>query len=117
MAKLRAILTAPATARVGEVVEVRAIAQHPMETGYRRGSDGALLPRELLRRVECRFDGELVCAAELHAAISANPYLAFHLKLPRSGTLSVSWCGDRGVAHSESVQITATTATAAITPP
>ena len=108
MATLRTILTAPASARVGEVVEIRTLAQHPMETGYRRSSEGELLPRDLLRRVECRFDGELVFAADLHAAISANPYLAFQLKLPRSGTLSVSWAGDRGLAHSESVQISAT---------
>lgn len=105
MAMLRAILTVPASARVGEVVEVRALAQHPMETGYRRSGEGELLPRDLLRRVECRFDGELVLAADLHAAISANPYLAFHLKLPRAGTLTVSWQGDRGVLHSESARI------------
>ena len=105
MTTLRAILTVPASARVGDVVEIRALAQHPMETGYRRGSDGDLLARDLLRRVECRFEGELVFAADLHAAISANPYLAFHLKLPRAGTLSVSWQGDRGVVHSESARI------------
>ncbi len=108
VATLRAILTAPARARVGEVVEIRALAQHPMETGYRRSAEGELLARDLLRRVECRFDGELVLAAELHAAVSANPYLAFHLKLPRSGTLTVRWVGDAGVAHSESVRIQAT---------
>lgn len=107
MAALRAIVTVPSSARVGEVVEVRALAQHPMETGYRRSSEGELLARDLVRRVECRFDGELVISADLHAAVSANPYLAFHLKLPRSGVLTVSWVGDRGVAHTESVRITA----------
>lgn len=106
MARLRVILTAPSAARVGEVVEVRALAQHPMETGYRVGSGGERLPPDLLRRVECRFDGELVLAAELHAAISANPYLAFHLRVPHSGTLTVSWVGDGGVSHSESRPIT-----------
>lgn len=105
MAMLRAILTVPASARVGEVVEIRALAQHPMETGYRRSSDGDLLPRDLLRRVECRFNGDLVFAADLHAAISANPYLAFHLQVPRAGTVTVTWHGDRGVAHSESAAI------------
>jgi sulfur-oxidizing protein SoxZ len=108
VATLRVILTAPASARVGEVVEIRTLAQHPMETGYRRSAEGELLPRDLLRRVECRFDGELVFAADLHAAISANPYLAFQLKLPRSGTLSVSWSGDHGLARSESVHISTT---------
>jgi sulfur-oxidizing protein SoxZ len=105
MSTLRAIVTAPATATVGQVVEVRLLAQHPMETGYRRGSDGALLPRDLLRRVEARFEGELVLAAELHAAVAANPYIAFHLRVPGSGTLVVTWQGDGGVAHSERVRI------------
>lgn len=105
MAALRAILTVPASARAGEVVEIRALAQHPMETGYRRSSDGDLMARDLVRRVECRFDGVLVLAAELHAAVSANPYLAFHLQVPRAGTVTVTWQGDRGVAHSESAAI------------
>jgi sulfur-oxidizing protein SoxZ len=105
VATLRAILTLPASARVGEVVEIRALAQHPMETGYRRGSEGEWLPRDLLRRVECHFEGELVFSAALHAAISANPYLAFQLRVPRAGTVTVTWQGDRGVAHSESARI------------
>lgn len=108
MATLRAILTVPANARAGEVVEIRALAQHPMETGYRRGSDGELLPRDLLRRVECHFEGELVFSAVLHAAIAANPYLAFQLRVPRAGTVTVTWQGDRGVAHSESARIAVT---------
>ncbi len=103
----RALLTVLAEARRGEVVEVRALVQHPMETGYRRGSDGELLPRDLVRRVEARFDGELVFAAELHAAISANPYLQFSLRVQASGTLSVSWQGDRGFEHRESQPIRA----------
>ena len=103
---VRAILTAPATARAGEVVEVRALIQHGMETGYRLSAEGERLPRDLVRRVECRFDGELVFAAELHAAISANPYLAFFLRVPRSGMLTVAWQGDRGLAHSEFARIT-----------
>lgn len=107
MSTVRAIVNVPATARVGEVVEVRALIQHPMETGYRLGSDGQPLLRDLVRRLECRFEGQLVFAAELHAAISANPYAAFHLRVPGSGTLTVQWQGDKGLQHSESVRITA----------
>lgn len=108
MAAVRALINAPASARVGEVLEVRTLVQHSMETGYRLGSDGAPLPRDLIRRMEAHFDGELVMAAELHAAIAANPYVAFQLRLPRSGTLTVRWWGDNGFAHSESWRITAT---------
>jgi sulfur-oxidizing protein SoxZ len=107
VATLRAILTVPSTTRVGQVVEIRALAQHPMETGYRVGAEGQALPRNLLRRVECHFDGELVFAATLHAAIAANPYLAFTLRVPRSGTLRVTWQGDGGVLHSETAQLLA----------
>lgn len=105
---LRALLTVPASVPRGQAVELRALAQHTMETGYRRGSDGALLPRVLLRRIEARFDGELVFSAELHAAIAANPYVAFWLRVPASGVLTVEWQGDRGVAHRESRRIEAT---------
>jgi sulfur-oxidizing protein SoxZ len=107
MSTVRAIVNVPASAKVGEVVEVRALVQHPMETGYRLASDGQALPRDLVRRIEARFEGQLVLAAELHAAVSANPYLAFALRLPGSGTLTVSWWGDKGLQHSESVRITA----------
>ncbi len=104
---LRAIVTVARSAPAGSVLEVRALAQHPMETGYRRGADGDVLPRDLLRRLECRFDGELVVAVDLHAALSANPYVSFDLQLPRSGVLSLTWQGDRGVQHTETISLTA----------
>ena len=105
---VRALLTVPATARKGEVIDIRAAVQHPMETGYRVDSEGQKLPRDLVRRVECRFDGELVFAADLHPAVSANPYLAFTMLASASGTLVVSWQGDQGFAHSESASLAVT---------
>lgn len=104
----RALIQVPATARTGDVVPVRTLVQHPMETGYRVDSAGVVLPRDLIRRLEAHFEGELILAADLHAAISANPYFAFHFRLPRSGTLTVRWQGDNGFAHSESLRINAT---------
>jgi sulfur-oxidizing protein SoxZ len=104
----RALLTLPASARVGEIIHIRALLQHPMETGFRVSADGQTAARDLVRRVECRFDGELVFAAELHAAVAANPYLSFHLRAERSGSLTVSWQGDRGFAHSESARLSVT---------
>ena len=59
------------------------------------------LPRDLVRRFECRLDGELVFAADLFAAVSANPYLAFWLRAQRSGELSFVWRGDNGFEHRE----------------
>lgn len=97
----RAVIILPAAIKAGEAFEVRATVAHAMETGYRSSDDGARLPRELVRRFECRLDGELVCAADLYAAISANPYLAFWMRADRSGELSFVWRGDKGFEHRE----------------
>ncbi len=97
----RAVITLPAAIKAGEVFEVRATVAHAMETGYRTGDDGARLARDLVRRFECRLDGEFVFAADLYAAISANPYLAFWMRTDKSGELSFVWRGDNGFEHRE----------------
>ena len=105
---IRALVHAPKSAPRGAFVELRATIAHPMETGYRRDSGGRMLARDLVRRVEARFEGELFFAADLHAAVAANPYLAFWLRLTVSGTVTLRWLGDRGFEHEERVHITAT---------
>ncbi len=102
----RALITVPKTARRGEVIEVRALIAHPMETGYRPGADGQTLPRDLIRRFSCRYDGEVVFSAELYAAVAANPYLAFTTVATVSGKLEFAWEGDKGFAQTDSVTIT-----------
>jgi sulfur-oxidizing protein SoxZ len=104
----RALLTLPNQARAGDVIDLRLLVQHPMETGLRVAADGRVVARDLVRRVECRLDGELVFAADLHAAVAANPYLSFKLRVQRSGTVVVTWVGDRGFAHSETAALVVT---------
>jgi sulfur-oxidizing protein SoxZ len=103
---VRSLVQAPATAQRGQVITVRATIAHSMETGYRRSSDGVMLPRDLLRRFTCTWQGEPVFAATLHAAMSSNPYIAFHLRVMESGTLQLSWTGDKGFAHTRNHTIT-----------
>ena len=110
----RALITVPKTAKAGEIIEIRALIQHSMETGYRRSSEGDLLPRDLIRTFSCRFvdasksgeAGDIVFAATLHAAIAANPYLSFNLRALSSGTLVFNWDGDNGFSHREQVTLT-----------
>jgi sulfur-oxidizing protein SoxZ len=104
----RALITMPSSAKRGEVIEIRTLVNHPMETGYRRDASGELLPRDLIRRFVCRYDGEIVFSAELHAAIAANPYLAFHTVATGSGVLNFTWEGDNGFTHTESRSIAVT---------
>jgi sulfur-oxidizing protein SoxZ len=97
----RALIHMPETARRGEVIEIRALIGHPMETGYRPGADGRVLPRNIIGRFTCRYDGEVVFSADLYPAVSANPYIAFHTVAAASGTLEFTWEGDNGFTQTE----------------
>lgn len=101
----RGIIHAPRTATRGQVIEIRALVGHAMETGHRAGGEGGTLPRDIVRRVECRWGGELVFAADLHPAVAANPYLSFHVVAQAGGAMTVRWLGDNGFDHSETVNI------------
>jgi len=105
-APVRALVTLPPQLRRGEPFEVRVLIAHPMETGHRADAQGRRVPRDIVRRIECRLDGELVFAADLHPAVAANPYVAFPLAAQGDGTLAVTWAGDRGFAHAMSVAVT-----------
>jgi sulfur-oxidizing protein SoxZ len=104
----RTLITMPATARRGEVIEIRTLIAHPMETGYRPGADGKVLARDIIRRLSCRYDGELVFSADMFPAISANPYIAFHTVATVSGTLTFSWEGDNGFSQTETATLAVT---------
>ncbi|SNS55833.1 sulfur-oxidizing protein SoxZ [Noviherbaspirillum humi] len=101
----RAIINVPPTARRGEVIEIRTLIGHPMETGYRPGNDGKTLPRDIIRRFTCRYNGEVVFSAEFFPAIAANPNIAFHTVATESGNLSFTWEGDNGFQQTETVNI------------
>jgi sulfur-oxidizing protein SoxZ len=105
----RTLINLPPAPKKGEVIEIRAMIAHPMETGYRPGPDGKVMPRDLIRRFTCLYDDgasrELVFQADLFPAIAANPYLAFPLLVTGAGTLTLVWEGDNGFAQTETVAL------------
>lgn len=103
---MRSMINVPKTARAGEVIEIKTMIAHPMETGYRTGTNGAVIPRNIISRFVCTYDGEEIFSAELFPAVAANPLIAFTTVAVRSGTLSFTWTGDDGTSQSESVEIT-----------
>ena len=104
----RTLINAPSTAKRGEIIEIRATIGHPMETGFRPGDDGKILPRNLIKRFSCRYNGELVFSAELFSAVAANPYVAFHTVALESGTLELTWQGDNAFLQTENLTLTVT---------
>jgi sulfur-oxidizing protein SoxZ len=89
-------LRLPAQIRAGEVIEIRTLISHVMETGQRRDQSGATVPRDIIRGFTCRFEGGVVFSMELHPAVAANPYIAFPFRAERAGTLELTWVNDAG---------------------
>lgn len=104
----RALVNVPKTAKRGEIVEIRAMIQHVMETGYREGVNGALIPRHIIKHFVCKYAGEQIFSAELFPAVAANPYLAFSAVATESGTITFEWTDDKGETQSTSAEITVT---------
>lgn len=89
-------LQVPPKVRAGEAVEVRLLVQHPMETGFRRETDGRVVPMNVIHALVCRLGGAEVLRAEFGSGVSANPYLSFWIVPPASGELVVEWVDDAG---------------------
>ena len=106
---VRTLITVPPQVRRGEVFTVSSTIRHAMETGYRRSAEGAMMPRDLIRRFTAHYEvagsSKLIFAADLFAAIAANPYLAFAMRADSSGILVLMWAGDGGFQHVERAPI------------
>jgi sulfur-oxidizing protein SoxZ len=101
----RTLINVPKTTKAGELVEIKVLIAHPMETGFRPGPNGRLLPRDIVTRFTCLYDGEEVFAADLSPAMAANPFIAFATVATRSGKLTFIWEGDNGFAQTETADL------------
>lgn len=99
------IQVVPPRPKRGEIVEIRVLIQHNMETGYRTDMVGGVIPRNCINVFSCRYNGAEVFRADLSPGISANPLLQFHTVAEASGELEFSWMDDRGKQDSERARI------------
>src|SRR5262249_2222752 len=67
---------------------------------------GALVPRKIINRFTCEFNGALAFACELEPAIAANPYFQFTVRIEESGTFRFTWIDDDGTAITADESIT-----------
>ena len=102
----RVVVNLPATAKRGEIIEIKTLAAHAMETGFRRTQLGELIARDIITRFECTYNGVEIFSAELHPAIAANPLITFSTVASESGTLEFRWTGDNCYAATQSAAIT-----------
>ena len=102
----RTVVNMPAEAKRGEIIEIKTLAGHTMETGFRHTERGELIPRDIITRFVCTYNGTEVFRADLFPAISANPLITFTTVATESGTLEFKWVGDKGFTASHSAKLT-----------
>lgn len=107
MAKSKPRVRVPDTAEKGEVIEIKTLISHPMESGQRKDrKTGELIPRKIINKFVAVYNGKEVFSADLHPAISANPYMAFYVKVDESGEFEFTWVDDDGSTYSKTSEIT-----------
>jgi sulfur-oxidizing protein SoxZ len=104
----RALIHIPPTAKRGEVIEIKTLISHIMETGYRIGVTGQPIPRDIIEYFVCLYNGAEVFRAQFFPAIAANPYVSFFTVATESGTLTFSWTDQHGQTQVQTAEITVT---------
>ena len=95
----------PKTASAGEVIVIKTLISHEMESGQRKDKDGNPIPRKIINKFSCEFNGQPVFSCDLDPAISANPYFEFSAKVPESGTFKFTWVDDDGSVYTDEQSI------------
>jgi len=101
----RALINVPAKAKRGEIIAIKTLISHEMETGFRHTSMGVRIPRNIIDTFVCMYNGEEIFRAALHPAIAANPFLTFHTVATESGTFTFKWTGDGNFSQTETASI------------
>lgn len=100
MADAKPRVKVPSSAKKGEVVEIKTLISHKMETGLRKDKKGEPIPRNIINKFVATYDGEEVFVMDIHPAIAANPYIKFHIRPEKSGELVMTWTTDDGKTYS-----------------
>lgn len=95
----------PKSARAGEVIEIRTLMEHRMETGLRH-EGGRLAPRDMLHRLLVRMNGETLFVAEMRNGTSANPYHVFFARVTKTSDFTFVWSDEKGRSVTASARVT-----------
>lgn len=99
MAGAKPRVKVPKSASVGEVIEIKTLISHKMESGQRKDKKGEKIPRKIINKFVATFNGDEVISADILPAVSANPYIEFSFKVPAAGDLHFAWTDDDGSVY------------------
>ena len=92
-------------AEIGEVITIKTLISHPMESGQRKDKEGNVIPRKIINKFVATFEGEEVVNVDIDPAVSANPYFQFAMKFPGAGTMKFEWTDDDGSVYATEKKI------------
>ncbi|AXT26728.1 thiosulfate oxidation carrier complex protein SoxZ [Ruegeria marisrubri] len=95
----------PKKAAAGETVTIKTLISHKMESGQRKDKEGNVIPRSIINRFTCEFNGEMVVDVTMEPAISTNPYFQFEATVPEAGEFVFTWYDDDGSVYDEKKSI------------
>lgn len=95
----------PKKAAAGEAVTIKTLISHKMESGQRKDKEGNVIPRSIINRFTCEFNGESVVDVTMEPAISTNPYFQFEATVPEAGDFAFTWYDDDGSVYTEQKSI------------
>ena len=95
----------PRSASAGEAITIKTLISHKMESGQRKDKSGNLIPRSIINRFTCDFEGQNVIDVTLEPAISTNPFMEFMATVPSSGAFTFTWYDDDGSVYTEEKKI------------
>jgi sulfur-oxidizing protein SoxZ len=98
----------PATAKKGQIIEIKSLIQHHMETGHRRDNEGRPIKRDIVNRFAVTYNGVEIFMSDLFPGVAANPYFAFSTIATESGEVTFQWTDDQGVVTIEKRRIAVT---------
>nr|AFI78719.1 sulfur/thiosulfate oxidation protein SoxZ [uncultured bacterium ws406H10] len=96
----------PKKAKAGDIITIKTLISHKMESGQRKDKKGEKIPRKIINRFTATFNGTEVFSADIDPAVSANPYLEFRAKVNESGTFKFLWVDDDGSEYTTEKKIT-----------
>ena len=95
----------PKSASAGETITIKTLISHKMESGRRKDKEGNVIPRSIINRFTCDFDGQSVIDVTMEPAISTNPYFQFEAVVPSAGEFKFTWYDDDGSVYEKSKKI------------
>jgi sulfur-oxidizing protein SoxZ len=95
----------PGSAAAGEEITIKTLISHKMESGARKDKEGNLIPRSIINRFTCEFNGQSVIDVTLYPAISTNPYFEFTSSVPEAGEFKFTWYDDDGSVYEDAKEI------------